>query len=85
MLAPVTAESCAFCGISGRSTGTSCAALTFLTASTCVTSSSEVELTCSGRSLEGYWRMLASGMILITSPSGTATKPCTCRIARNAW
>ena len=45
MLAPVTAASWAFCGISGRSTGTSCAALTLVTEMTCVTTSSEVALT----------------------------------------
>ena len=75
MLEPVTAESCAFCGISGRSTGTSCAALTLCTANTWVTISSEVELTCSGRSSAAYWRMLASGTILMTAPAGIATNP----------
>ena len=54
MLVPVTAESCAFWGINGRSTGTSCAALTFLTAMICVTTSSELELTRFGRSSDGY-------------------------------
>ena len=53
----------AACGISGRSTGTSCAALTFSTAITCVMSSSEPGCTRSGRSMLGIWRALASGTI----------------------
>jgi hypothetical protein len=85
MLAPVTAESCAFCGINGRSTGTSCAALTFETAITCVTTSSEVALTFLGRSSPGIWRMLASGSTLMMLPAGTAMKPCTCSTDRNPW
>ena len=72
-----------YCGISGRSTGTSCAALTLRTAMTCVMNSSELPLTRSGRSSwPGSWRAFASGMILMELPAGTATKPCTCRIDR---
>ena len=85
MFAPVTAASCAFWGISGRSTGTSCAALTLETAMTCVTTSSEVALTWFGRSLPGSWRMLASGSTLMMLPAGTAMKPCTCSTDRNPW
>ena len=78
------AARCPYWGISGRRIGTSWAALTFLTATTCVTISSDESLTRDGRSLAGTCRALASGMILITSPEGTATKPCTCRIDRKA-
>jgi len=85
MLAPVTAESWAFCGISGRSTGTSCAALTFETVTTWVTTSSDDPPTRPGRSSPGSWRILASGSTLICVPAGTATKPWTCSTDKNPW
>ncbi len=84
MLAAGYAARWADCGIIGRRIGTSCPAETFRTWITCVTISSDVELTLSGRSLAGICRDVASGRILITEPDGTATKPWTCRIARKA-
>ena len=56
--------------------------LTLRTLTTWVTSSSEVALTRSGRSLPGRVREFASGMILTVLPEGTATKPWTCS---SAW
>jgi hypothetical protein len=38
-----------------------------------VTISSEVELTFSGKSIDGNWRASVFGMILMTLPAGTAT------------
>ncbi len=56
--------------------GTSSAALTFLTAMTWVTISSEVALTRLGRSIEGICRASASGTIFsMFFPAGTAMKP----------
>ncbi len=75
---------CAACGMSGRNTGTSCAALTFSTAMTCVISSSEPVFTRSGRSMFGICRALASGTILMMPPDSTATNWCTDSNARNA-
>ena len=47
--------------MSGLRIGTSWAALTFLTDTTCVTISSEVELMREGRSLAGSWRGVGVG------------------------
>ncbi len=64
--------------------GTSCAALTFFKLTTCVTISSDVELTLSGKSLAGNCRASVFGTILMTLPAGTATYPYTCSTDRNA-
>ena len=75
---------CADCGISGRKTGTSCAAFTLCTAMTCVMSSSEPDFTRDGRSMFGICRAFASGTILMMPPDSTATNWCTDNSARNA-
>ncbi len=59
--------------MSGRSSGTSCAALMFFKVMICVTISSDVGLTLFGRSLAGTCRASVFGMILMTLPAGTAT------------
>jgi hypothetical protein len=79
------ATRCPSCGISGRRIGTSWTALMFRTVMTCVTISSDVALTRSGRSMEGEVRALAIGMTRTMFPVSTAVKPWTCRIDRKAW
>ena len=73
MLPAGYAARCPCCGMSGRSRGTNAAALPLFKVTICVTIASEVELTLSGRSIDGNCRASVFGMILMTGPAGTAT------------
>ena len=69
---------CADCGISGRNTGTSCAAFTLLDRDDLRDELIGAATSrATGRSMFGICRAFASGTILMMPPDSTATNWCT--------